>query len=53
MPTLPEIPVTKKKLTENELNKLNELSSILLKNFTNVKGGGKKKNKTRKVSKRR
>jgi hypothetical protein len=52
MNTLPDIPVTNKKLNKEDINKLNKLSSILLQNFTNTKGGGKK-NKTRKVSKRR
>ena len=50
MTTLPEISVTNKKLNKDDLDKLNKLSSILLQK---INGGGKKKNKTRKVSKRR
>uniref|UniRef100_A0A6C0D5U8 Uncharacterized protein n=1 Tax=viral metagenome TaxID=1070528 RepID=A0A6C0D5U8_9ZZZZ len=49
---IPSIKVTNKKLNKEDINKLNKLSSILLENFTNTKGGGKKKRKTRKISKR-
>ena len=53
MNTLPDIRVTDKKLNKDDIDKLNKLSSMLLQNLKNTKGGGKKKNKTRKVSKRR
>ena len=49
MATLPEIPITNKKLNKDDIDKLNKLSSILL---NKMKGGRKKKNKTRKNSKK-
>jgi hypothetical protein len=57
MSSLPEIPVTNKKLNKSDIEKLNKLSSILLEKYTNIRGGaGQKKkstNRTRKASKRR